>query len=165
MTVESVKKLFSYNRWANDRMLEAAGKLNSDERMRTFSVSFGSIQGTLAHILGVEWVYAQRWAGNSPRILPGIEQLPDFDSLGPYWQSVLSQQDVFLRGLTDEKLPQPLTYINFRGQPCTYALADMLQHMVNHSTYHRGQVVYLMRMLDTTPPSTDYLLYLDEQAR
>jgi uncharacterized damage-inducible protein DinB len=79
------------------------------------------------------------------------------------WDSVLKEQDRFVAALTDEKLQQALGYINFKGEPMSYPLGDMVHHMVNHSTYHRGQVVFLLRMLGKKPTSTDFLLYFDEQ--
>ena len=162
MNVRSIRKLYAYNRWANDRTLSSVSDLNTDEFTRKFAVSFGSVQGTLAHILGVEWLYLRRWRGTFPTALPEGEEFPDVAHLRSYWQSVLSEQANFLDNLTEEKLQPGLTYVNMSGQKYTYPLADIMQHLVNHSTYHRGQVVSLLRMLNKKPLATDYLLYLDE---
>ena len=66
MNVPSIRRLYAFNRWANDRTLSSVADLTGEEFTRKFSVSFGSIQGTLVHILGVEWLYLQRWRGIFP---------------------------------------------------------------------------------------------------
>ncbi len=162
MNVESANKLLVYNRWANDRVLRSVAGLSSDELNHQFPVSYGSLQGTLVHIFGVEWCYLQRWAGTSPKQLPVIAELPDRAAIDQLWHDVVEKQDRFVAGLSDEKLQKSLGYINFRGQPMSYPLGDIVQHMVNHSTYHRGQVTFLLRMLGKEPLSSDYLLYFDE---
>ena len=58
-----------------------------------------------------------------------------------------------------------IPYENLRGQRFEYALGHMMQHVVNHSSYHRGQVVTLLRQLGRTPPNTDFLEYFDEGGR
>jgi uncharacterized protein (DUF952 family) len=64
--------------------------------------------------------------------------------------------------LTDEALHQRIAYINLRGEPREYPLAHMMQHVVNHGSYHRGQIVSLLRQLGKKPPSTDLIIYMDE---
>lgn len=71
----------------------------------------------------------------------------------------------FLAGLTDDYLLDRISYENLQGQHWEYALTHMMQHVVNHSTYHRGQVVTLLRHLDQTPPTTDCLVYFDQGGR
>lgn len=162
MNIPFIRRLYAYNRWANDRVLSTVAELTGDEFTRMFPVNFGSIQGTMAHILGVERLYLQRWNGIFPRSLPKATEFPDVERLRSYWQSVLSGQDTFLGNLTEGKLEQRFTYVNLVGETFGYPLVDMMQHMVNHSTYHRGQVASLLRMLGKKPVETDYLLYLDE---
>lgn len=163
MNVESVRTLYAYNRWANHRTLSSLSGLSSEEFNQNFPVSFGSIRGVLVHILGVEWLYLQRWTGVSPPALPGVEEFPDLGSLRGYWEQIVTEQSRFLETLTDSKLQQRLSYINLVGRAYEYPLVDIMQHMVNHSTYHRGQIVFLLRMLGKKAVSTDYLLYFDEQ--
>lgn len=162
MNVESARTLFAYNQWANERMLRSVATLSSEELKRELAVSFGSLLATLAHIIGVEQVYLQRWAGKSPSGIPDTKELPDLSSLQALWRFNLREQGRFVENLTDEKLQQPCSYINFKGERYTYPLHDMVQHFVNHSTYHRGQVVFLLRLLGKQPLSTDYLRYFDE---
>lgn len=71
----------------------------------------------------------------------------------------------FAESLTAERMAEPLTYVNFKGNTFTYPLGETLVHIANHGTYHRGQVATLLRQLGKTPVSTDYLLYLDALAK
>jgi len=161
MNVETVRTLFAYNRWANERTLASVAQIPEGDLFRELPSSFGSIHATLTHSIGAEWAYVQRWAGASPRALPKPKEYPDLASLREFWQTILGDQARFLGGLREERLPQPMTYINFQGDPFTYSLNDQIQQMVNHSTYHRGQVTIMQRLVGATPVQTDYLLYLD----
>jgi uncharacterized damage-inducible protein DinB len=81
------------------------------------------------------------------------------------WTEIEREQIEFLQRLTAADLERPISYDNPPGTRWTYELRHMLQHLVNHSTYHRGQVAAMLRQLDTAPPATDFLVYLDERAR
>lgn len=75
---------------------------------------------------------------------------------------LVRDQNRFIEALTDARLASRTAFVNSRGQPCEFSLAHMMLHVVNHSSYHRGQVVTLLRQLGQTPPSTDFTLYLLE---
>lgn len=163
-TPEDIKKLFAYSRWANARTLESASGLTAEEYSRSVGGSFGSVQGTLAHLYGADWVWLERWHGRSPRALPESEQFATLEALGEKWRKVQDERTAFLEGLDTKRMSEPLTYVNFKGETWTYPLGDTLVHMANHSTYHRGQVATLLRQLGKAPASTDYLLFLDARA-
>jgi len=71
----------------------------------------------------------------------------------------------YLNGLEDATLKQPLTYVNFKGERWTYPLGETVFHVVNHQTYHRGQVTTLLRQLGATAPWVDYLVKLDDRSK
>jgi uncharacterized damage-inducible protein DinB len=162
LELESIRKLYAYNHWANERVLVSASGLSHEEFSRNLGGSFGSLWGTLVHIFGVEWLYPQRWKGNSPPALPTPDRFSDFADLRSYWDHVRAEQLQFLAGLTEERLRQRVDYINFHGETYGYPLSDQMRHLVNHSTYHRGQVSLQLRSLQKEPLATDYLMYLDE---
>ncbi len=149
----------AYNRWANARAFEGAAALTAEELSRSVGGSFTSVLGTLTHLVGAEWVWLERWHGRSPRAIPS-----DFKSVNDLRErltAVEEGQEGLLAGLTPERLASKITYVNFAGQTWTYALGEAMVHLVNHGTYHRGQVASLLRQLGKKPLSTDYLLYLD----
>jgi uncharacterized damage-inducible protein DinB len=71
----------------------------------------------------------------------------------------------YLTGLDEEALARPLTYMNFQGEPWTYPLWEMIAHVLNHQSYHRGQVATLLRMLGVQPPHVDFLVARDKGFR
>jgi len=130
---------------------------------RDLAVSYRSIFGTLQHILWAEWRWLGRWL---MRALAGRDPLEcrDLVALRARWTEIEREQLEFLQRLTAADLGRPISYDNPPGTRWTYELRHMLQHLVNHSTYHRGQVAAMLRQLDTAPPATDFLVYLDERA-
>jgi uncharacterized damage-inducible protein DinB len=158
MDLATIRELYEYNRWANARALEASAAVSADDFDRG---SFASLRGTLAHLYGAEWIWLERWRGISPRALPAAGEFSDVGSIRARWKGVERGQREFLELLTPERLCEPLTYRNLKGETWTYPLGRALLHVVNHSTYHRGQVATLLRQLGAEPLSTDLLLYDD----
>lgn len=157
MTVEQLSLLVAYNRWANTRLLEAAESLSVPELERDLRASFDSLQGTLIHILWGEqgWLHLWREGTFLPDPVPG--EYPDLASLKNVWSQHQEAYAAYLHGLTQAQLDAPRAV-----GPNTYALGELIQHILNHSTYHRGQVTLLLRQLGHEPPSTDYRRFLTE---
>jgi uncharacterized damage-inducible protein DinB len=164
VNIDDIQTLYAYNRWANRRLLAAARPVETRDFMRDLTTSHGSLKGTLVHILWGEWIWLRRWLGESPKRLFASEEFPDIASLESRWAEVERDQVSFIAGLTDEQLQATVSYENLQGQRWAYSLAHMMQHVVNHSSYHRGQVVTLLRQLGQIPPATDFLLFFDETA-
>jgi uncharacterized damage-inducible protein DinB len=161
MTAEEIQRLFEYNAWANRRAMEAASALTNAQFVKPMSSSFASVRDTLAHIYGAEWVWLQRFHGESPKALPNAEGFPDCAALTAKWNEVNDELLRFVRGLTARGLEKKITYTNFRGEQYTYTLNSMLQHLALHGNYHRGQVATLLRQLGAEPLMTDLLVYED----
>jgi len=161
-SLEEISRLFAYNRWANARTLEAVSALNAEEFGRRLEGSFPSVRETLAHIYGAEWIWLGRSRGLSPRALPSAQEVPTLQALEEKWKVVEDGQREFVEGLTEPRLVQVLSYVNVKGETWAYPLSEMLVHVVNHSTYHRGQVATMLRQLGKTPLTTDYLVFFDE---
>ena len=165
MDLESIRELYGYNRWANARSLEAAAAVSTEDFTREVGGSFASLRGTLAHMYGSEWIWLQRWKGISPRQLPFSLEFPDVASIRSRWQAVENERQVFLDALDPARLAEVLSYVNLQGQTFAYPLRRMLQHVVNHGTYHRGQITTLLRQLGAAPLATDLLLYDDGKTK
>jgi len=166
MTVSELAALYSFNRWANHRLLDAAAELSHEELTRDLKGSSPSVLATLLHIFWSEWVWFRRWNGESPKQkdLPGSD-LQDAAATGGRWHELEIEQQQFIGDLRDEDLVRRVRYENFADQAKEYSLEHSMQHVVNHSSYHRGQVVTMIRQLGHKPPSTDLLIYLDEQGQ
>ena len=161
MKLADLRTLFDYDEWANDRVLRCAAGLGEDQFGRRLEGSFPSIRETLAHIVVVEWVWLQRWRGQSPRSTPDWAATPTAQGLRDQLRLIEAERASFLATLADSDLPRPVSYVNVKGEPHTYALGDLLIHLVNHSTYHRGQAANMLRQVGATPPATDLLVFRD----
>ncbi len=161
MDLSEARFLLAYNRWANTQVLDAAARLTSDEFTRDLRSSFPSVRDTLVHILSAEWLWLERWGGNSPAAMPDLGSLGTVAAFRARWREVEAGQHAFLEQLGQADLARVVAYTNFRGEAWRYPLGRMLQHTVNHSTYHRGQVVTLFRQLGAAPNPTDLLVFVD----
>lgn len=162
MTADEVRTLYAFNRWATGRLLDAARRLTPQDFTRDLGTSYRSVRGTLVHLVWAEWIWLRRWRGESPKQVFAQEEFADAEAVASRWREVEREQRAFLDGLTDDRLPVRLAYENLQGERWEYPLLHMLQHVVNHSSYHRGQVVTLLRQLGHTPPPTDFLVFFDE---
>jgi uncharacterized damage-inducible protein DinB len=159
--LRQLRKFYEYLHWANDRAISAARELSTEEYTRDFGISFKSVHGTLSHMLGAEWIWLERWQGRSPTALPGGANWTTLAEVEAAWQPVRAGQLSYLDGITDADLDARLEYRNIAGQTKSYGRGDILLHVVNHATLHRGQLVSLLRQLGRTPPQTDYSFFLD----
>ena len=160
--LEEIRDLFGYHRWANGRILDAAAALSTDQLDRDLASSFGSVRGTLAHALGADWVWLSRWLGESPTAFPDWD-VSTHPRLLERWREIEGRQKQFLDGLDESDLDRVVTYKVFSGKTFSNPLAELFRHVVNHATYHRGQVVTMLRQLGLKPPQTDLILYYRER--
>jgi uncharacterized damage-inducible protein DinB len=160
MTVVEINKLYQYNTWANRRVLDSLQQLNQECFTRDLKASYGSIRGTLAHLAGAQWIWLERWKGNSPaKLLPESE----FETVAMASRRLTEIDDNLVRyveDLTQSALEEVKSYVSTEGKPYSNVLQDMLQHLMNHSTYHRGQIASLLRQVGAIPQQTDLILYL-----
>jgi uncharacterized damage-inducible protein DinB len=165
MTLAEIHELYEYNAWANHRVLESCVPLTTEQFTRPLGSSFSSLRDTLVHILGAEWIWLERWMGRSPEALPSPEKFPDLASVRVGWEPVEFMLMVIVAGLREDEIQQEIDYINLQGERFAYPLRAMLVHLVNHGSYHRGQVAAMLRQLGAQPLPTDYLVFLDALAR
>jgi uncharacterized damage-inducible protein DinB len=165
MNLQDIRHLFDYTEWANDLAMEAADELADEQLRRDFGISHQSIFGTLAHMAGAEWIWLERWQGRSPAKAEAwsmwtCESCRDLATLNDRWTEVIEQRARFIAGLDEGRLAADVPFKLLSGDPSSMRLVDQMQHVANHATMHRGQVVGMIRQLGVEPPSTDLLFYL-----
>ena len=158
MTPDDARVLFDYHYWARDRLLRAVEPLTPEQYTRPMGNSFPSIRDTLVHIYSAEWIWLSRWQGESPTMLLRPETYPDLATLHDAWNAHQTKLTAFVSRLDEKTLHEPIAYRTIDGQPWTQPLWHMLQHVINHATYHRGQVTTMLRQLGAGPPKSQDLI-------
>ena len=162
MNVEYMRHLVGFHYWARDRVLGAVDMLSAEQYARPMGNSFASVRDTLNHIYGAEWIWHERWMGVSPTGFPAIE-LPDVATLRARWSELEGNVRAYLDRAGDEGLKRVIDYRLMSGKEGASPLWQMVAHVVNHATYHRGQVTTMLRQLGAAPaPSTDMITYFRE---
>ncbi len=164
MTPQEMGVLYDYNAWANHRSMDAASKLTTEQFVKPMGSSFGSVRDTLAHIYGAEWIWLERFQGRSPASLPDVTQFKDIASLRERWNEYEVRLLGFVRGLKQTDLDRVMEYKTLKFGVYSNPLWESMQHLVNHGSYHRGQVTTLLRQLGAQPIATDLMHFYRERA-
>ena len=164
MNRSDIRQLFDYTEWANALIMGAAAQLSDEHLRRDVQISHKSIFETLQHMAGAEWIWLERWQGRSPvgaQVWPNWKaETPDLNSIQQRWQHVIADRSEFIESLDDARLSEPAPYQLINGTSGASPLSSLMQHVVNHATLHRGQVVGMIRQLGVVPPATDLIFYL-----
>ena len=160
MTAQDLQTLLDYHYWARDRMLDAAGSLTDEQLNRDLGSSFKSVRETLVHLYSAEWAWYERWHGRMPTAPLPLDAFPDVAAIRQQWTAHEAKMRAFLGGLTDEGVARVIEYTLLSGAVGSASIAQMLQHVVNHGSYHRGQVTTMLRQLGATSlASTDLIRF------
>lgn len=162
MNKRDIQLLFEYNRWANAEILRSVSELTPQQLTTNLRTSHGSVHGTLTHTLSSEWIWLTRCQGVSPKAQLDPADFPGLAAVRTKWTEVEQNLKRYIDALTDEMLKTVISYTNTQGEQWSYPLWQIMQHVVNHSSYHRGQIAGMLRQLDAKPAMTDYLVYFDK---
>jgi len=162
MSPEEMRVLFDFNAWANHRAVEAASALTAEQYTRLLGSSFPSVRDTLAHICGGEWVWLERFEGRSPMAMPDNGRFATVDELREHWNKQEAKLLAFVGKLTQAELNRAIEYKTMNFGVYKNPLWQSMQHVVNHGTYHRGQVTTLIRQLSGKPVLTDLMHFYRE---
>jgi uncharacterized damage-inducible protein DinB len=164
MSPEDIRQLYDYNAWANRRAMDAAAALTPEQFTKPLGSSFASVRDTLAHIQGAEWIWLERFQGRSPASLPDANQFANLENLRERWLEQETRLLGFVRGLAQADLDRVMEYKTLKFGVYRNPLWQSMQHLVNHGTYHRGQVTTLLRQLGAQPILTDLMHFYRERA-
>ena len=164
MNQQYLATLLDYHYWARDRVLDAAGRLTPEQFTRDLGSSFKSVRDTLVHTYSAEWAWQSRWRGVSPTSLLKADDYPDVQTIRSHWSDLEKNVRAFLADLDEAGITRVIEYKLLSGQPGATPFWQMLQHMVNHASYHRGQVTTMLRQLGAAPAkSMDMIAFFREQ--
>ena len=158
-----LRQYAQYNLWANSLMAEWLSTFNDQHFKAEITSSFSSVQKTVLHICDAEYVWYQRLTGQS------LDAIPSKDFTGGMSDALnlLTRYSIkildFIQLKKMKEISEIIQYRHFNGtdsMPVYY----MIHHCMNHSTYHRGQLVTLGRQLGyENPPKTDFIHFIREK--
>ena len=135
--------------------------LTPEQADRDLGNSFKSVRDTVTHLYAAEWAWYSRWQGTSPTAPLPFDQFPDVATLRAVWTDHEAKMRTYLESLGDEGITRVFNYRTLAG----LVFWQMLQHVVNHGSYHRGQVTTLLRQLGAPPAkSMDLVAFYRERA-
>ncbi len=152
MTIDELRTLLDYHYWARDRVLAAADGLTADQLSKDLGSSFKSVRETLVHIYAAENAWCSRWKGQGPSALVSADGFPDVATLRAKWKELESDVRGVLDRMSRQGVDTVMEYKMLSGEPRSSVFWHMLQHVVNHASYHRGQVTTMIRQLGAKPP-------------
>lgn len=170
---DQIKAFAHYNRAFNARLFDLIATLDDRDRRRDLGAFFGSVHGTLNHILLADRIWLGRFAAAFPRLtaLHGAALLTRFDSLRDELyadfdalRSARADTDgvivAWAEQMTDPLLAETMRYANSQGQTRSHPAWIAAAHLFNHQTHHRGQITTLLHQLGHDPGVTDFIAYV-----
>ncbi len=150
-------ELYDYHAWSNEKMLQHVMTLPDGVFTAKVNSVFSSIAETFGHIAAVDEAWFSRMKGNQP---PAIEakRFANVQEAQAYFGGLQTQIRQFLS--EQEDVEKTVEYRNTKGQRFENTIAEIVRHIVNHGTYHRGNVAAMIRQLGHTGVSTDYIGYV-----
>ena len=163
MNHRHLTELLDYHYWAQARVFDAVAALTPDQFTRDLGNSFSSVRDTLAHMLFAERLWYARWQGE-PLPAPSPESYPDLSSIRKASAEHETRMRAFLTRLGQEGINQRLAFHSrMDGKDHNSLFWHMFQHVINHGTYHRGQVTMMLRLLGAKPVGTDLMMFYWER--
>lgn len=164
MTPQEALTHIRYSGWASRKVLEAALALSPEDQAKPMSVSHGSIAKTLSHIYFADAVWYSRIADpNYP--VPSPDALPPLDFIVQEWPRLQAKWEAWAGAATDADIARPVPFKSSFLGDSGFPAWQIVMHVVNHGTLHRGQIVGMLRQLGVKPPTTDIVLYYHEQEK
>jgi len=164
LTKVDLSRLLDYTVWANRRIVRTAASLSVGDFKRDLGGSHGGVRGTLTHMLGAEWIWFERWKGVSPTAPLDESEFKDVLALRQRWKAIESHRAAWFESLRERHVVEIVRYKGLDGRRFGAPLGQLIQHLVNHSSYHRGQVVNMLRQLGAKPVATDLVLFDRERS-
>jgi uncharacterized damage-inducible protein DinB len=155
--------LFDYSAWANRRILDAAQGLSQEQFTAPAGLDYGSLRGTLVHILSAETTWRKRCQeGASPSSSLVEDEFPTLAILRGRWMEAEQAMRGFLTSLTDDDFQRTIHYRTTKGVPYEDPLWQLLLHVINHGTQHRAEAAITLTQYGCSPGNVDLIVFLRE---
>jgi uncharacterized damage-inducible protein DinB len=158
---DDLPSLYAYNRWADSKMFEEVRKLSPEQYAAEPAPGWASVRSTVIHMGAVLKIWANRLGADIPSLTaaPTESEVPTVDAAEQLFQDGYKAFDSLLAAVTPERLASIETYRNLKGEAYLVPVWAVYRHVVNHATYHRGQVAAKLKRLGVEPPKTDLVFW------
>ena len=153
-----LQQLYDYNYWANKRYLAVAETLTEEQLFHKQGHSWDSVHGVFVHMMSSERMWPMRWRGETGTFLDP-KHFPTAVSIREYWVDVEKIMLGFVIAQTEESLVKPVIYTNPKGETFTLPLWQMMAHVPNHNTHHRGELAAMFTLMDISHPEEEVVQY------
>ncbi|HSP21395.1 MAG TPA: DinB family protein [Planococcus sp. (in: firmicutes)] len=156
-------KLFAYHQWATEECLKHVQSCREDLYARQGANSFASIEETTKHVIGVEKLWLQRMMKNPKPTFEHFD-VSTVEKAIEAFSLLHAEMDLYFASLTEEQWQETLDFRNMRGVDFSNTREEMLFTVINHASYHRGQVTSFLRQFGYSGIPLDYI-YFQKQNR
>jgi uncharacterized damage-inducible protein DinB len=148
----------AYNAWANQAMTDAILEMDEHTHQQIVKSSFPNLYATVLHMWDAESIWWQRMEGHAQLLIPSKEFNPTMKEAVNGLLNQSSEWSNWMNRVSEEQVLRNFDYKNIKGEAFTSGVWQVVHHLFNHGTYHRGQLVTMMRELGATViPSTDFI--------
>jgi uncharacterized damage-inducible protein DinB len=156
---EYIEHVYEYGRWANRRYLDVAEGITDEQLHGEQGHSWGSVHSVFVHMMSSETVWLKRWHGDSPKAHLDPKDFPSLRILRDQWTAVENQMREFIQQQTEDSLASPMSYSNFSGETFRVPLWQMMMHVPNHETHHRGELAAMFALMNVAHPEEEVIQY------
>ncbi len=157
--LEQIRHHIHYTAWASALLVEAASALTPEQLTRDFGTADKSVLGTLVHVFAADRIWLARIESRVPEHFIDVDKDMHLQVLQNGWPALHEQWKAYVAALDEEHLQGVIEYRNLKGDSFRTPLWQILLHVVNHGTHHRGQVAGFLRTMGKTPPPLDLIAY------
>jgi uncharacterized damage-inducible protein DinB len=165
MLVDVLRYHLNYHAWASGRLIDAASELNPQELTRDFATADHNVLGTLVHVYAADRIWLGRIEGNPPAHFLVPEQDMHLAVLKSDWPALLERWKQWGALLTEDSIHRDISYKSTKGDAFVTPTWQIVLHVVNHGTHHRGQVSGFLRAMGRIPPSLELTAFYREVLR
>jgi uncharacterized damage-inducible protein DinB len=156
---EVLRTHIDYTAWASARLVEAASQLTTNELTRDFGTADKGVLGTLVHVFAADRIWMARVTGSVPGKFIDPERDMHLSVLQKEWPPLLKKWQEWTSSLTGDSVAATVAYQDTKGNSYQNLAWQIVLHLVNHGTHHRGQVSGFLRAMGKVPPPLDLVRY------
>ncbi len=161
--MENKAFFIDYHIWAHNKVLQQLQGLTAEEWNKELGGSFPSLQQLCKHLVSADYRWLQRWKGIPLAAIPETFVFENPTQLIDIWQPLFAEMKTISESFFESGIEEPINFITAKGDPFSMPFWQTFYQVVNHGTYHRGQITNMLRMLGKVPAGTDIFLFFAER--